>query len=210
MHSFLVKSKAFGFVLFCLASAIIAGFSTEAAAATLDFENVAADSTPIPDGYGGLHWTNFDASFDDGGYFPASGYYTGLVSGDWTAFNDFALPADISSDTTFDLISGYFTAAWRNGLSIEATGYRNGVQLYSTTFTVDVAGPYLQVFNWLNVDDVHFESFGGVIAGVGGQGTNFVLDNLQVAQTPIPSSLLMLGTALTGLLYAGRKRMIAA
>jgi hypothetical protein len=203
MHPFFAKPTAFGIGLICLASAMVVGLSTAATASTLNFENAAPDFDPIPDGYGGLHWSNFFASFDDGGYFPASGYYNGRVSDDFTAYNGFSDPAAVSSDVPFNLDSGYFTAAWNDGLTIAATGYRNGALLHSTAFIVNTESPYLKVFNWRGVDHVHFESFGGFDAGTGGFGTHFVLDNLSVSQTAIPSSLLMFGTALVGLMYLG-------
>ena len=213
MHLFLAKSRAFGIGLICLASAMVAGLTTAATASTLDFDNVAPDFDPIPDGYGGLHWSNFLASFDDGGYFPTSGYYTGIVSGDFVAYNGYAEPADISSDVPFNLDSGYFTAAWNDGLIIAAAGYRNGALLHRTAFIVNTEGPYLKVFDWRGVDEVHFESFGGFDAGTGAFGTHFVVDNLSVSMTPIPSSLLTFGTALVGLMYlrsTRRKRVTAA
>jgi hypothetical protein len=213
MYPFLAKSTAFGIGLICLASAMVLGLSTAATASTLDFDHAAPDFDPIPDGYGGLHWSNFLSSFDDGGYFPASGYYTGRVSGDFVAYNGFSDPAGISSDHPFNLDSGYFTAAWNDGLTIAATGYRHGALLHSSLFIVNTEGPFLKVFDWRGVDDVHFESFGGFDAGTGGFGTHFVLDNLSVSQTPIPSSLLMFGTALVGLMYLRsnhRKAMTAA
>ena len=202
MHSFLVRSRAFGVGLFCLVAALTAGLSTEAAATTLDFENTGVplsdEPKPLPDGYGGLHWANFYISLGLQG-----------TSGFVAAFNGEAGPADLTSDVAIDLTSATFTAAWNNGLGVLVTGFRNGVQLYSTHFTVDVAGPYLMVFNWTGVDSVHFVSAGGVNAGLGGVGAHFVMDNLtyQVATTPIPPALLLFGTALGGLAIAARKRV---
>jgi hypothetical protein len=92
-----------------------------AGATTVLFDNVCSSDCYIPAGYGGLDWSNFivkDASLDQD-----SGYFRGLVSGDFVAFNGAADPAAFLNGTPFDFVSTYLTAAWNTGLNITVEGF---------------------------------------------------------------------------------------
>jgi hypothetical protein len=194
-----IRLLAAGFI------ALLLAFPAAAAAITLDFENASAPSDYIPNGYGSVNWQNFGGHPDYVG-----GYHTGIVSGSWTAFNLFGDPAEISRSKRFDLVSGYFTGAWRDDMGLTILGFRNGAQIFSTTTEVDSTGPTLLTFNWHDVDLVRFIAFGGVNAVAGGDGTTFVVDNLTIRPTPIPAALPLFATALGGLAFAARRRRVRA
>jgi len=99
----------------------------------------------------------------------------------------------------FELISFCVTSGWNNGSQARGTRKLNGVSVDITTLTVNTSGT-LETFDWDN--QVVFHSFGGANAGINGQGTEFVPDNLTtspavfdqrpLARRPEPSTLALL------------------
>lgn len=188
-------------------------FTTAASAATLDFESIGSQGAQnaIEDGYGDLRWSNFYVLDGDDQYpsYPNNGYGNGTASGDYVAFNGFGAAAAFSSSSTFDFISAAFTAAWNEGLKLNIVGYRNGAELYSQTVTLTTTLYSTLFFNWTGIDKVAFFTSGGTpIVGKGGH--QFVIDDLNVVQTPIPAALPFLALGLAGLGYAARRRRAAA
>jgi len=106
------------------AGLVIAAAASAAASTTINFDNLdGSGNEAVPDGYGGLNWTNFYVfdAFDDVGLKP-SGYDVAWVSQNNVAFS--AFPNDrptetISSDTLFNLNSAYLTSVWRDSLHVE-------------------------------------------------------------------------------------------
>src|SRR5438270_13321832 len=101
--------------------AIAAGASA-AAAATINFDTLdGSGNEAVPNGYGGLNWTNFyvyDAVNDPGNLSP-SGYEFAWVSQNNVAFSAFPNehPTEtISNNTPFTLNSAYLTSVWRDNL----------------------------------------------------------------------------------------------
>lgn len=156
----------------------------------------------IPNGYNGLNWSNFFAFHQVGS--QANGFVTGVISPLNDAFNGGGVPADISSTAPFSLESGYFTAAYNNGLSLEVQGYNGNTLLYDQTYTLNVAGPSYIVFNFSDITDAHFISSGGVEVGLG-SGYYFAVDNLTIAPVPEPSTLGLAGLSCLSLLLYVRK-----
>jgi hypothetical protein len=178
---------------------------------TLTFEHASPNGDYIPNGYGGLDWDQFIAfEVPTSGTPPGTGYEHGTISGSWVAFPFYGVPATISRSAGFNLYDGYFTAAWRDDLSVEAQGFRNGLMVYDQFWMLDHDAPSLLTFNFLDVDSVTFIATGGVNAVLGGDGTNFAMDDLRVAQTPIPAALPLFATALGGLAFAARRRLVRA
>jgi len=151
--------------------------------------------SPVPAGYGGFQWNNFD--YLDGADFVASGYQNGVVSGMNVAFNGSGESALFNGGGLFDLNSGWLTAAWNDGLSVEVQGFAGTALVYDNTYTLNATAPTLVVFNYLQVDSVEFISSGGVSHGYGGSGTQFMMDNLTVTvPEPNPTMLLLFGSVL--------------
>jgi hypothetical protein len=94
-----------------LAALLIAG---PAAAGPLTFDEIPTISAgPVPDGYGGLHWSNMTVANVPWilSAFGPSGYVNGLVSGSNAASNSGGTPARFSADSPFTFDSAYFTGA---------------------------------------------------------------------------------------------------
>jgi len=147
----------------------------------------------VPADYGGLDWDNF---FTLSGpaqarVFGTNGSYYGMVSASNVAFNGSGTPAEIdSAGTDFNFVSTYLTGAWNSNLNIEVEGFRSGTLLYDTTVVASATSPTLFTFNYTNIDQLVFNSFGGQPAGFpNGGGESFVMDNFTFEFIPEPSSL---------------------
>jgi len=142
---------------------------------------------PIPTGWASFDWSaNFDwlNSSAEGD----TGYQYGTVSPPNVAYNAYGANVSFRRNTPFELVSFDLTGAWNNGLEVTVTGFRKGVQVDSTTFTVNSTGPTLETLNW-DVNRVTFVSFGGTPAGYpNGSGEQFVLDNLTTMPITQPST----------------------
>ena len=188
--------------------AILMSLATSAPSPTLvtfddfDLSHAHAYSTNIPNGYQGLNWTNFGIvngilqSSALGGYL--SGYNYGMVTPSNVAYNAFGNPAEIDSPgTNFSFLSAYLTGAWNSNLNIEVEGFNGAAEIYDTNVVASATNPTLFTFNYLNINRLYFNSYGGELAGFGGgAGENFVMDNFDFEFIPEPSSLLL--TALGG------------
>jgi len=192
-----------------LASSLIAG----SAFATITFDDLAGNITPIPAGYQGFNWVNlYDLNGDSYSGNP-SGYGNGVVSHHIVAFNAGGTPASITKfgGGTFDFGSAYLTGAWNDGLSISVTGFLLGNPIYTQTVTVNTSGPQNFVFNFLGIDAVGLVSSGGVNHGYNGQGPHFVMDSVEmsaVTRQGVPdagATGLLFGLACAGLGLVRRK-----
>jgi len=199
---------AFGTIVIAAAQVMI----QPADAATLDFESVGVDGSQsaIPAGYGGFSWTNFFTldGEEEYGDEPGNGYINGTASGDFVGFNGGGNAASLSRDANFNFISATFAGAWYDGLNVDVAGFRDGVQIYSTTFSVST-GFYSNLFlNWLDIDQLTFMSYGGTTVFNPLHNHQFVIDNFQysVVTTPVPPAFLLMATALVGLGVAGWRR----
>ncbi|MBD1833725.1 hypothetical protein H6F61_13810 [Cyanobacteria bacterium FACHB-472] len=157
----------------------------------LTFDDISTNFlSPIPSGYGGFNWDNFEYISKSyiNSLLPGSGYANGTVSEDYTAFNPFGTPATISSSSIFDFDGAYLTGAANNALNIQVEGFLNGVLTNSTTVVVNIDAPTLFNFNFLGINELKFTSFGGIGAGIfaGDNNTQFVLDNFTFNQTATP------------------------
>lgn len=175
--------------------------SSSATGSLITFDNIATG--PISAGYGGLTWNNF--AVEDGPANPNSGYEAGVVSPTQAAYNTGGNAASFDSQfggAEFILVNLSLTAAWEDNLQVVVSGYLNGILTPgdSTTVTLSATTPTLFTFNWFGIDSVHFSASGGTHhPGYAGDGTAFVMDDLQVDAigTPEPGTMvLMVGVAL--------------
>jgi len=154
-------------------------------------------STNIPNGYEGLTtWSNMFVvnAVRDTAANGTNGYYYGMMSASNVAYNGFGLPAEIDSPgSNFDFLSAYFTGAWNSNLNIEVQGFGTGGLLYDTTVVVSATSPTLFTFNYLDIDRLYFDSYGGEVAFGPSPEYNFVMDNMTIDFIPEPSSLLLTG-----------------
>jgi hypothetical protein len=169
-----------------LAATCVALGARPAVATTLTFNDLpdpGYKGAAVANGYGGLTWDNFNyvnVQEEENDGTGLAGYNYGDVSAPNVALNGGGALAAVSSATPFEFNSGYFTAAWNNGLRITLTGYLNGVQVDQTTFTVSAHAPTLVTLNWGDLTSVTFASSGGTNAGYRGWGEEFALDNMTI------------------------------
>ena len=177
-----------------LASIAALAVAGPASAELIHFDRIPSQGTPngaIPEGWGSLYWSSdfrwVNAAAKAG---TETGYQFGMVTPPNVAFNADGADVSFRRKTPFELVSFYLTGAWRNGLEVAVSGVANGVQVDSTTFTVNASGPTQETFDW-DVNKVTFHSFGGIDAGYGSDGNQFVLDNLTIMPISAPSAALL-------------------
>ncbi len=122
-----------------------------------------------------------------------SGYYYGMVSASNVAYNGFGNPAEIDSPgTNFNFLSAYFTGAWNSNLNIEVQGFSGTNLVYDETKVVSVNNATLFTFNFLDIDRLYFDSYGGQPAFTPVPEYNFVImDNFMFEFIPEPSTFLL-------------------
>lgn len=185
--------------------AVSAGITGHASATALTFDDIPPQPS-IPNGYGGLNWTNW-GRVDTSTFLP-SGYGNGVVSGAYVAYNPFGLQAVVGG-SAIDFDGAYLTAAWNDGLNIEVRGYLAGALKYDRIVTVDTTAPTFFNFDYQDVDLLKFDSFGGSQGGFNGAGTQFAMDNFTYSdhvQVPEPATLMLVGAGMLCVSYCCRKR----
>jgi hypothetical protein len=206
-----MKPRLFPLLLLCFTLLALPTVSISAAT-DITFDDLSETGTGsfIASGYQGLVWSNFVAenAIIFTAYSGLTGYYYGLVSGSNNAFNAFGNPAEIdSTGTNFNFFSAYLTGAWRSNLNIEVQGFSGANLLYDQTVVASATNPTLFAFNYLDINRLTFNSFGGLKAGFLSDGENFVMDNLSFEFVPEPSSLLLTACGvLTLWAFVRRKR----
>jgi hypothetical protein len=174
---------------------------------TFDDLSESQNTQVIPNGYAGLNWHYFGCLTPALRYgTQQNGYQAGVVSPDNVAYNRGANPVSISSASSFDLLSGYLTAAWYDNLQVEVLGYVGSTLTYSNIYTPSATAPTLFNFDYFGVTEVDFTSFGGSVhPGYNNGGEMFVLDNL-TAVVPEPSTFALAGLGVLALTVSRRRK----
>jgi hypothetical protein len=163
----------------------------------------------IPHGYQGLVWSNLYVRnallFSNA--VGVAGYSYGMVSPSNVVFNGLGNPAEIDSpNTNFNFLSVYLTGAWNSNLNIEVQGLEGTNLIYNTTVVASATNATLFTFNYMDIDRLYFNSYGGETAGFPGTGEQFVMDNFTFEFIPEPSSLLLTSLGLLSLWAVAKLR----
>ncbi len=148
----------------------------------------------ITNGYQGLSWSNFATlnAVLQTNLNGANGYGYGMVSPSNVAFNADGTPAEIGSPgTNFNFLSAFFTGAWNSNLNIEVQGFSGTNLVYDETKVASATSPTLFTFNYLDIDRLYFDSYGGEPAFTPFSETPFVMDNFTFEFIPEPSTFLL-------------------
>lgn len=168
----------------------------EAVVVTFDDIETTHGFGAVENGYGDLNWTNF--GYVNQIFHPDSGYENGLVSGEYTAFNWYAQPAEVTGEL-FNFEGTFLSAAWNNGLNVLVEGFSEGILKYSQNVVVNPSESSWFDFDYTEVDKVRFTSFGGVDAKPDDNivGRNFVMDNFTYNRSnseEVPEPITVLGS----------------
>ena len=124
------------------------------------------------------------------------------------SLNGFGAASSLSSATDFTFNGGFFTAAFTNGLSVAIKGLNSAnTEIFSTTLSLNTAGPQLMNVVWAGVRTVTFAS------GDNQPGSQFAFDNFRFNNTvdpiitaPEPSTYVLMGAGLVALGLVSRRR----
>lgn len=170
-------------------------------AGLITFDDYSSNPTidSIANGYKGFNWNNVWVANKNYAGFAGTGFANGAVSGNYTGFNGFGSPAEITSSTLFDFKDVYLTGGFNPG-TVTFQGFQGSTLLYTQSFNVNISTPQLVAFNFTSINRLRFGSTGG----------HFAMDNLTlnpvVAAVPEPTSFALLGIAATFTLGAVRRQ----
>ena len=177
-------------------------------AVVIGFDDLPTGTIVVPEYYHGLKWAN--ANIINKNQYPSSGYPVGTVSGTYAAWGgtNSSHPTTISSeDDPFSFNSGYFTAAWEEGVQLLIEGFidDDDVADYTTTLTLSKTAPLFFEANWVDLRELRLTTMRS-----GGRHV-FVIDDLSIGdaapvEVPEPLTLGFLGTGLIGITAARRRK----
>lgn len=133
---------------------------------------------PIPNGYGGLNWQNVNVLDGDTFSNPGTGYTTGVVSRPYLAFDGYGGDMTITSAnaSTFTLNSFYSCSVWYDNVTLEVTGSKSGIVLYTKTLSLFIQNRTFLELNWSGIDKILLSSTCEICC----DSKHFTMDNLSV------------------------------
>jgi PEP-CTERM motif len=184
---------------------IVAFGFQQAQATILTFDDLAGNTSAVPNGYGGFNWNNQTTvgSLDSQtGTYQNTGYGAGTVSGTNVIYNwGGSSPVEITlaGAGTFTYNGAYFTAAWVNE-TVSFTGLLNGVVLdTSGAYAINTSTPEFIALNWSGINEL-------IISNTGAQ---WAMDNFTfnaATKVPEPVSMALLGVGMIGTGVMVRRR----
>ena len=141
-----------------------------------------------------------------------SGFHNGAVSGKNVVWGVAMGPGTfISKSTPFDFNGATFTAGWRDGLKLGLSGWSNGVELFSDSYTLSTQQPLKVEVDYLGIDTLSFTTDFSMSTQhwSHGDGLQFAMDNFKYDMTaPVPEpeiyAMMLAGLGIMG--WAARKK----
>jgi hypothetical protein len=180
---------------------MLLGITGLAAADVLTFDNIGSSYDLIPSEYGGFNWGNMYSTDPMADGFSGTGYENGIVSGWVVAFNGYGRPAIATSvGSDFDFEGAWFTSAWYDDNILTVEGYDNNSLVSTIQMVLNTTTPQWLNANFKDIDELRFRTSDWQFAM-----DNFTYNQNASSSTPEPSTMLLLGSGLIGLVGFGRK-----
>jgi hypothetical protein len=189
---------------------LLASFSVRSATVvTFDDLSETASGSFIANGYQGLDWSNVLAlnGILSPNNYPriTNGTYYGVVSPSNVALAYSTAEID-SPNASFNFLGAYLTGRWNSNLNIEVQGFRDTNLVYDQTVVASATNATLFTFNFLDIDQLTFNSSGGQAAFGIPDPTAFVMDNFTFEFIPEPSSFLLAAFGAVSLVAVLRRK----
>lgn len=189
------------------------GTTTTGASRILD-QDAANTHGPSLINYAGYDWSGFAVSkplvsvnkprqitgfeMDDGDLVPVTtavdaGFHRSMVSGDTVAYTQsFAGSSSLfgsikarPGEANFDFFSTYMTSGYRDDISVTVTGLRDGSVFYTQDLVIGDDAPTLISLNFLDIDEIRFNTSGGTFLYPNGSGIGSYLNPSNAFSTPV-------------------------
>jgi hypothetical protein len=166
----------------------------------------------VPNGYGGLQWSNFGIIQPQNYPENPGGYLAGMISSPNVAYNGY-----VNSDGTctgsfydtngvFDLDSAYLTAAWGTPINVRVQGLIDNTLVYNNLYTVNETTPTFIQFNYTGIDTVNVISYPSGSISIGDQ---VAFDNIAVnVPEPECATVFLFGITLFGIAALPRRNAL--
>jgi len=130
-------------------TSVVVGFDDFTTAKTL---------AEIPNGYGGLNWSNWVATHRI--LYGGPGYVNVATSGEYVAYNSSGNPATVSSDQPFDFVGASIGSAWPEGerYDVVIRAWRGEELVHTDRLSPATAGPVFFDADYRNITRLEMAS----------------------------------------------------